>query len=274
VPTRMIACCSQAALEAQRTFTPTGRACMIHPGIRIADVLSGRGRGVAIKDSLGWRHNPIVGIIGRLEPGKGQKVFLQAAARIALAHPEARFVVVGGALLGSEGSYPDDLRRLAVELGIADRVHFAGHQADIYPWYDALEVAVNASFIESFGLVLVEAMALGKPLVAAAVEGPVEIVEDGVSGLLVPPGDPGRLAEAVTRILDDHGLASSLGRGAARRASAFSEERMAEQFAELLWSLIVSGSSKPGRRRSPDGSAVPVSPAGQLASRPGGRVRP
>jgi glycosyltransferase involved in cell wall biosynthesis len=249
VPTRMIACCSDAALQAQRAFTSSRKTCRIYPGIRIADVMSGRGRGAVIRQSLGWSRNPIVGIIGRLEPGKGQAVFLQAAARVVEAAPEARFAVVGGALLGSEGSYPEDLRRLAVELGIADRVHFAGHQADVYPWYDALDVAVNASHIESFGLVLLEAMALGKPLVATAVQGPVEIVEDGVSGLLVPPGDPGRLAEAVWRILGDQGLASSLGHAAAERAKVFSEECMAERFAELLRRVIAPATSESGSRQ-------------------------
>ena len=196
------------------------------------------GSGASIKRSLGWENNPTVGIVGRLQPWKGQEVFLQAAARLAEVREDIRFIVVGGAILGWEGSYPDDLRRLADDLGIADRVHFAGHQSTSHPWYDALDVVVHASFGEPFGLVLVEAMALGKPLVATGVGGPLEIVEDGTSGLLVPPGDPERLAEAVERILADPGLASTLSRGAAERAKAFTEERMAEEFADLLttWS--------------------------------------
>src|SRR4029450_8701615 len=89
------------------------------------------------------------------------------------------------------------------------------------------------SFIESFGLVLIEAMALGKPLVATAVGGPLEIVEDGVSGLLVPPRDPERLANAIDQLLTDSILRSRLSHQAAERAKNFSEELMAKCFTQL-----------------------------------------
>jgi 2-polyprenyl-3-methyl-5-hydroxy-6-metoxy-1,4-benzoquinol methylase len=123
---------------------------------------------------------------------------------------------------------------LSTDLGIADRVHFAGHQADVYPWFDALDVVVHASHGEPFGLVLVEAMALGKPLIATAAGGPMEIIEEGISGLLVPPRDPERLAAAINHVLDDADLATALGHHAAERAKEFSEARMAERFADVL----------------------------------------
>jgi glycosyltransferase involved in cell wall biosynthesis len=238
VPADAIACCSHAAASAQRELTPRRRAHPIHLGIRLPDLAAVRGSGRGIRRSLGWEANPTVGIVGRLQPWKGQEVFLRAAARLAAARPDTRFLVVGGAILGWEGSYPEDLRRLADELGIADLVHFAGHQRDVHPWYDALDVVVHASFGEPFGLVLVEAMALGKPVVATAAGGPLEIIEDGVSGLLIPPRDPVRLAATVQRILDDPHLSSALGHGAAQRAQQFSEERMAQRFAALLREVI------------------------------------
>jgi glycosyltransferase involved in cell wall biosynthesis len=238
IPARAIACSSQAAVRAQRALTPGRQVHKIHLGVRLPDRGSVQGSGAIIKRSLGWESNPTVGIVGRLQPWKGQEVFLRAAARLAQARADLRFIVVGGAILGWEGSYPDDLRRLAADLGIADWVLFADHQADVHPWYDALDVVVHASFDEPFGLVLVEAMALGKPLVATNRGGPLEIVEDGSSGLLIPPGDPERLAEAVERILADRGFASALSRGAVERANAFTEERMAEGFAELLTTVI------------------------------------
>jgi Glycosyl transferases group 1/Glycosyltransferase Family 4 len=238
IPAQAIACCSHAAARAQRALTPGRQVHKIHPGVRLPDRGSVQGSGAPIKRSLGWEGKPTVGIVGRLQPWKGQEIFLRAAAQLAEARADIRFMVVGGAILGWEGSHPDDLRRLAADLGIADRVHFAGHQADVHPWYDALDVVVHASFGEPFGLVLVEAMALGKPLVATNLGGPLEIVEDGTSGLLVPPGDPERLAEAVERILADRGLGSTLSRGAVERANAFTEERMAEGFADLLKTVI------------------------------------
>jgi glycosyltransferase involved in cell wall biosynthesis len=234
VPAETIVCLSDPAVEAQRSLAPTRRILKIHLGVPVQEIAARRGSGAAIRRALEWERHPLVGIVGRLEPWKGQDVFLRAAARVSRSHPDARFLVVGGAILGWEGDYPDDLRRLAAELGLGDRVHFAGHQADVQPWFDALDVVVHASLGEPFGLVLVEAMALGKPLVAAAAGGPLEIVEDWESGLLVPPGDPATLAGSLVRVLDDPALASALGRGATKRANSFSEERTAERFADVL----------------------------------------
>jgi glycosyltransferase involved in cell wall biosynthesis len=244
IPARAIVCSSHAAIRAQRALTPRRHLEKVHLGIRLPDRGSVHGSGTPIKRSLGWEGNPTVGIVGRLELWKGQEVFLRAAARLAKARADLRFTVVGGAILGWEGSYPNDLRSLAANLGIADRVHFAGHQANVHPWCDALDVVVHASFGEPFGLVLVEAMALGKPLVATNFGGPLEVVEDGTSGLLVPPGNPGRLAEAVGRILANRELASTLSQGAVERANA-TEECMAEGFAHLL-TTVIAGTPRAG----------------------------
>jgi glycosyltransferase involved in cell wall biosynthesis len=238
LPAAAIVCSSDHAVAAQRVLAPDARVVKIHPGVAVTAIAGRRGAGSRIRAALGWEPSRIVGIVGRLERWKGQEIFLRAAALVAGRHPDVRFAVIGGALLGNEGSYPDDLEQLAAELGLADRVCFAGHQMDVYPWFDALDVAVHASRGEPFGLVVVEAMALGKPLVATVPGGPAEIVEDGVSGLLVPFGTPDALAEAVNRILDDRALGAALGREASRRAPLFSEERMADCFASLLSDLL------------------------------------
>jgi glycosyltransferase involved in cell wall biosynthesis len=248
VPSAAIVCSSADALAAQLRLTPKRLVRMIHLGVDLGAVASRQGTGAAVRQSLGWDRNPIVGVVGRLQPGKGQDTFLRAAGLIAGRHPEARFVVVGGAVLGWEGSYPDELEELAMRLGIAEQVHFAGHQSDVYPWFDACDIVAHTSFNESFGLVLVEAMALGKPLVAAAEGGPLEIVEDGVSGMLVPPGQPERLAAALGALLDEPEDAARIGRAARERAQLFSEERMAAEFARLLGGLVEA--------RSPAGAAV------------------
>lgn len=243
IPSAAIVCGSRVAAVAQRRLTPNGQIQLIPPGTDVVAIANRAGSGQVVRERLGWADKHVVGIVGRLQPGKGQKVFLQAAAQIARRHPEVRFAVVGGAVLGWEGDYPQQLQRMAEDLGIADIVHFAGHQDDVYPWFDVMDVVVHASFGESFGLVLVEAMALGKPLVATAAGGPLEIVEDGVSGLLVPPGDEKALAGAVEQILDDPTLAASLASAARRRADTFSSERTAHQFASLLARLAPAGTS-------------------------------
>lgn len=234
VPAAAVVASSNDSVAAQRRLTPRRRIERIHLGIDLTKIRASTGSGAAVRRTHGWGEAPLVGIVGRLEQWKGQDVFLRAVARIATAHRSARFIVVGGAVLGWEGDYPQRLRRLATELGIADRVEFVGHQDDVYPWFDALDVVVHASTGEPFGLVLVEAMALGKPVVATAAGGPTEIIEDGVSGVLVPPGDHEAMAVAIDGVLTDDGSRRSLGEAAARRAEVFDERVMADRFAILL----------------------------------------
>lgn len=238
IPAAAVVCYNDEAVSAQTRSAKRRRVVKIHGGVPVADVAARRGSGAAVRRARGWEGSPVVGIVGRLQPWKGQELFLEAASRVAKLRPDARYAVVGGAILGWEGDYPERLRQLSRELGLGDRVHFAGHQADPYPWMDAMDVFVHASFGEPFGLVLVEAMALGKPLVATAFGGPTEIVQDRLSGMLVPPGRPEAMADAILAILGRPDLAASLGQGAVKRAGAFSEERMAESFATLLQRVL------------------------------------
>jgi glycosyltransferase involved in cell wall biosynthesis len=238
VPAAAIVCSSDFAVAAQRDVTPAARIHKVHPGADVESIVRRRGSGEAVRRELAVDGGPLIGIVGRLEEWKGQDLFLRAAARVAAGRPDARFAVVGGAFLGYEGTYPADLRVLAAELGIADRVHFAGHVEDVFPWLDALDVCVHTTCGEPFGLVLVEAMAIGTPLVAPALAGPSEIVEDGRSGLLVAPGLDAPLAVAVEAILADPELAACLRAGAEQRAWSFSEERMAEGFARVIRDVL------------------------------------
>jgi glycosyltransferase involved in cell wall biosynthesis len=240
LPVDAIMCGTETTAAALRQLAPGRAVHVVPPGIDVDAIAGRRGSGVAVRAKLGWETNPIIGIVGRLEPWKGQHTFLRAAALIADSRPDARFAVVGGAIFGTEGEYPAQLHALASSLGIADRVHFAGQQPDAVPWFDAFDVVVHASVDEPFGLVLVEAMALGRPLVASASGGPLDIVEDGRSGLLVPPGDHAAIARAVNRILDGRHLADALGQGARARASEFTEERMAAGLAEVMRGVLRS----------------------------------
>lgn len=234
VPGSAVVCSNQIAAAAQRRLTPRRRVKVIHLGTAIEEVQSYRGAGRAIRDRQGWTDHKVVGIVGRLQPWKGQETFLRAAELVAVKHADTRFAVVGGAILGWEGDYPERLRTLAVELGIGGKTSFTGHQDNVYPWFDSMDIVVHASLGEPFGLVVVEAMALGKPLVASASGGPMEIVEDGVSGILVPPLDHESLATAIDRLLCDPKFAESLGREASERATKFSDKAMTTQFVSLI----------------------------------------
>ncbi len=185
---------------------------------------------------------PTVVWCGRLQRWKGAHVFLDAAARVHRRRPATRFVVVGGPLFGLEPDYADGLERLAARHALGAAVRFTGHLDDPWPELRRADVVVHSAVRpEPFGLVVVEAMLAGRAVVAAAVGGPAEIVEDGVTGLLTPPGNADSLARAIERLLDDDALRARLGRAACDAArERFSPRGMASRFEDLYASLVRS----------------------------------
>lgn len=163
---------------------------------------------------------PLVGIVCRLDAWKGVDDFLEAAAKVAVADHEAAFAVIGGPIIGQE-SYEDTLKTRAAELGLGGRVRFSGWRygpAEMPDVHRALDILVLASREpEPFGLVLLEAMATGKPVVATAHGGPLDIVEDGRTGDLVPPRDPATMARAIIDLLRDPARCTRMGAHARER---------------------------------------------------------
>lgn len=165
--------------------------------------------------------SPLVGMTSRIAPGKGQHVFIEAASRVAEAHPAARFLIVGGPLFGEE-AYLQKLRRQVENLELGRKVILAGHLGNPLPAMKELDVLVHCPVVpEGFGRSVAEAMALRVPVASVRGGGIPELIEDGVTGLLVSPGDAGGLSEAVSRLLSD----PALGRGLARAASEKIESR-------------------------------------------------
>lgn len=198
-----------------------GRVQTIYDGIDVT-AFSPSVAGSRIRGELGLPADaPLVGFVGRLDPWKGCDVFVRAASEVARSHPGARFLVSGGALAGYE-DHAEGLEHLAIELGLGGQVLFTGWRYrldDIPEVMAALDVFVHTSVRpEPFGLVLVEAMATGKPVVAAAAGGVPEVVEDGVTGLLAAPGDWRAVAAAVSRLLGDPEAARSMGEAGRERA--------------------------------------------------------
>ena len=155
--------------------------------------------------------------VNRLDPRKGFRVMIAAFARILEDHPQARLIVAG------DGPERDAVRSLAAP--VRDRVTMLGTVAhgDLPPYHAACEVFCAPSVgRESFGIVLVEAMAAGLPVVATGIPGYREVVRDGVEGLLVPPSSPDRTAAAVGAVLDDPDLAKRLGEAGRARAERYS----------------------------------------------------
>ncbi len=148
----------------------------------------------------------VVGVVARLEPEKGHPTLLEAWPAVLRAVPNAVLLIVG------EGSRKAELEQLAATLRIAHRVVFTGRRDDVPEVTAALDVAVLPSYREAQGLSILEAMALSRPVVASRVGGIPEVIQDGVSGLLVAPHDPEALAAAIVRLLKDHPLADMIGR--------------------------------------------------------------
>ena len=183
---------------------------------------------------------PLVGVVGRVMVWKGQLELVRAMAEVRRHVPDARLLIAGEAcVMGGEGTgYEARVQRCVEQLGLATCVHRAGRVENVADLYAQLDVVCVPSYEEPFGLVLVEAMAAGRAIVASASGAIPEIVRHGVEALLVPPRDPGPLAEAVLTLLEDPGLRKDLGaRARARALSRFSPARQAEEVATIYRSF-------------------------------------
>ncbi|GAB6061509.1 glycosyltransferase family 4 protein [Deferrisoma palaeochoriense] len=202
---------------------------------------------------------PLVGFLGQWIPLKGVDVFLDAARIVAGRVPGVRFLVVGS----GSGEYTERLRTLAGPLG--ERVEFAPPTArpeGLYPRLTAL-VAPTREPGEGFGRVAAEAMACGVPVVASRVAGLSEVVADGETGLLVPPGDPAALAKALVNLLRNPAEAAALGRaGRARAERLFSLEAHVRAMEEVFREALTPALSPKGG----EGDRRQALPAGQERS--------
>ena len=168
-----------------------------------------------------WRGAPLVGVIARLQPEKDVASFLKAAARVSSLAPEARFVVVG------DGPLRQELVGLARRLGVEGSVRFLGYRANARGIIEALDVLVVPSITEGSPLVVLEGMAAGVPIVASAVGGIPDQVQNGREAVLVPPDDPTLLGDAILDLLRHPDKARALGDAARRKAaSEFSHAAM------------------------------------------------
>jgi glycosyltransferase involved in cell wall biosynthesis len=179
--------------------------------------------------------SPLVGTIGSLVERKGQRTLLRAAKKILQVVPETHFIICGG------GPLEDSLREQAIGLAIADKVILTGEREDVRPLLAGLDVFVLPSLAEGLGVSALEAMAMGKPVVASRVGGLAEVVEEGSTGLLVEPGDAEELAGALIRLLRDDDLRAAMGRSARLRAeTVFSRQVMIDRTEELYYSCLTS----------------------------------
>ncbi len=185
---------------------------------------------------------PIVGMIGRARPWKGQHIFLQMAGEINASAPDCRFLVVGGDPFQVNDDYEASLKTMCTQLGLDDRVHWTGQLADVRPALAAMDIFVHPGAPEPFGLVNTEAMAMSKPVVAFSHGALPEIVIHDETGLLAPPGDTNALAASVLRLLRDPVLCQSMGRAGRQRVdSRFRIERTVAELETHYQNLVGRG---------------------------------
>ena len=175
---------------------------------------------------------PVIGSIANFKAAKDHGTLLRAAARVRQALPEARFLLVG------QGPLEDQVRRLATQLGLEKTVIFGGFRTDVPRLVAAFDVFALSSTHEGLPIALIEAMTLGRPVVATRVGGIPEVVTDGAQGVLVPPRDPEALADGLLRVLGDPQLRAGMAAAARARAAEFdirnAVRRMEQVYAELL----------------------------------------
>jgi glycosyltransferase involved in cell wall biosynthesis len=190
-----------------------------------------------VRAGLGLRedHEVLVNV-GRREYAKGQRYVLEALSLLIGDRPRLRLLIAG-----RSGRQAEQLSRITGQLALGERVEFLGHRADVPDLLAAADVFVFPSLYEGLPGVLIEAMALGLPIVASDLEAIREVVEVGRSALLVPPGDPEALALAIARLLDDRALARSFGAYGRRVFEQRftlerSTQRMVDLYRDLVWS--------------------------------------
>ena len=184
---------------------------------------------------------PIVGMIGRTRPWKGQDTFLQMAGQLAAAVPDCHFLIVGGDPFGVQDDYEARLLELRSQPGLEGRVHWTGQLADVRPPLAAMDLFVHPGAPEPFGLVNIEAMAMGKPVVAFGHGALPEIVLHEETGLLAQPDDTAALTASVSRLLRDPALSRSMGRaGRLRVQEHFRIERTVNRLEGLYQELVGS----------------------------------
>ncbi len=233
--------CYIAASEAIRQIlladgvTPD-RVVTVHEGIDVEHVAAAPP--VNVHEAF-WlpHHAPVVGNVAALVPHKGQRYLIEAAHLVVKQVPDARFLILG------EGELREHLEHLVREHALEKHVLLPGFRTDVLGCIKGFDLFVMSSVAEGLGTSLLDAMACERPIVATRAGGIPEIVEDGTTGLLVPPRDPRALADAIVRALGDEPLRRRRAQaGVARVRERFTDDRMVAETAAVYATLKSQGS--------------------------------
>jgi glycosyltransferase involved in cell wall biosynthesis len=228
---RAIGCSSEACAAAQSRLHPRRRTFVVYPGVEPepADHLLSRAELGIPEDA--W----VVGSVGRLQPSKGHARVISAVAALREQGIPAAGLIVGGEAFGLSRGHAAELAHLVDELDLGDAIVFTGQVERSTPYYAVMDAVAVASDAEGFGLTVVEALLAQRPVVTCAAGGPAEIIEHGVSGLVV---DDEGLTGALAAIATDEELARSLAAAGAQRATTFDADQSARVFTDAVQRLL------------------------------------
>jgi glycosyltransferase involved in cell wall biosynthesis len=206
-----------------------------HNGVVIEDICR-QAQAPGTPDALPRQAGEVIFLLpATVQRNKGQHLAIAALAKVRSQNAKVRLWIAGGVTAGSDSGYLDELKELAENLGVADCVHFLGWRDDIYRLIAASDVVMLASQAESFGMVLAEAMAIGKPCIGPAVGGVPEVIEDGVTGAIFAPGDAGDLADKMLRMANDDKLRWQMATAGRQRVEQnFTADRQADMVTQVL----------------------------------------
>lgn len=231
--------CVSAPIAAQ--FPPSSKVRVVNNGFDMREFIIDESKSRhEFRHALGLADELLIGMVGRIKLlRKGQDTFVRAASLLEARGIHARYVIVGSPYQGNE-THLVSLRQLIDELGLKERVALVGELSDTLPAYAAMDIFVLPSAQpEPFGGVVMEAMALGRPVIATNIGGSPEQVVDGVTGLLISPNDPLALADALERMTRDCAFRERCGRAGRKRIEEHFRltamvDRLLEEYAHVL----------------------------------------
>ena len=219
---------------------PNEKMCILYPGLNHKKIVSDS-EGGSIRDELGIdSESLLIGVIGVLTPWKGQDTVIRSMREILLQFPSCKLLIIGKTISGSE-RYKENLENIILSNGISDSVIFVGHRKDVYRFMSELDLLIHSSKLpEPFGRVIIEGMALGKPVIATAMGGPLEIIRNYETGILVPPNDPKRLSKEACHLLRNRQLRGNIGMRAREEVSDKYSAEKGAKLAERVYRKILN----------------------------------
>jgi glycosyltransferase involved in cell wall biosynthesis len=224
------------------TPVPPDRVITLHDAIDTGYFSLARVNRQRVRNEFGVGEDMIiVGMVGRFSPGKGHEEFLAAADILRKKYPAVHFLIVGEASYG-EQRYEHKIRTMCLSLGLENVVTFTGYRSDIPGVMSAFDILAFPSHAESFGVVLIEAMAMERPVVSTNCDGVLDIVVDGETGIYVHPRKPMELAFALAKLIEYPAMRERMGKAGRKRVEElFDQKRQIEKIEELYFELTGLG---------------------------------